>query len=392
MKMRRKAVGFVSAIVVMSVSTACGSESDATDGTANGAELQIAFGNMTTGNVSFPAIEQAAEVAVKYLNEEKGGIAGQKVELVPCDVKNEDAAAQACGQELANDEDVPFGLMTMTNNGSPYWNSVKGSGKPVILGLGLTPVDDNVPDVFSYLASTNGTFRGYADYVIDNGYKSVAYIHHDDASMVAAHGIFMDQVESSGAEIDVKTTVLPASAADNLAQISSSGANEADIVFIQTAGKCPQIAQDFQSLGWKPAKVLTGSACLPIPALEETPELFEGWTILGPIKVPAAGRDSDEELAVFLDAWDEYSGTGEAPGVYAQLGWSVVMNAAAALEQADVTEITPETAREAFASFTGPSVLGPREVECPGPAEAPVGCASDLVAYDVADGKLTPAE
>lgn len=393
MNRRRNAASFSGVILLMSLVTACGEDSNASgnddDGASAGDTVKIAMGNMTTGNVSFPAIEEAAQVAVEALNAD-GGIAGQQVELAVCDMKNEDSAAQACGQELANDEDIAFGVVTMTNNGAPYWNSAKGSGKPVVLGLGLTPADDTAENTYSYLSSTSGTFRGYANYVLDQGYESVAYIHHDDASMVAAQQVFIDAL--GDADVDVNTTVLPTSAADNVAQLSSAGVDEADVVIVQSAGKCPQIAQDFASIGLKPEKVLTGSACLPTTALTENPELFENWTLLGPLKLTAAGKGSDPDVDAFLKAWEKYSGTTEPPGVYAQLGWSVIMNAAAALEQAGVTEVTPQSASEAFAAFTGPSVMGPTTIECPGPEDAPVGCGSDLVAYSINDGKLTLEE
>ena len=121
------------------------------------------------------------------------------------------------------------------------------------------------------------------------------------------------------------------------------------------------------------------------------PANFADWYVMAPLKLPAIGEGVDDDVDTFLAAWDEF-GPGGTPGTFAEIGWAAIMNFAAAVEDAGVTDPTSENIKQALMDFTGPAIFGNEEISCPGPEDMPTICSPGAVFYQISDGWLTPAE
>src|SRR4029079_1047331 len=80
-----------------------------------------------------------AELAVKYVNEELGGIGGHPVQLKTCFIAAAEEEGTTCGQKLAAAASVWVIGMGGGAIGTQSFYSTIAGGKPVITGVAVTP-------------------------------------------------------------------------------------------------------------------------------------------------------------------------------------------------------------------------------------------------------------
>ena len=362
--------------------TATAGTSAAAPGAATSGTLDVGFASMDTGALSFPGATAGAKAAAKYLNAEKGGIGGRSVNLVTCDTKNDNQAAQECGQKFASDSSIPFALVGLTVNAVPFAAALESAAKPTLYGLGVTPDQEKAPDTFVYTAGNTAFTRANAATAKATGAKSVVYLYNEDPSGTALAQAFKADLAGSG--VSVRTVGVASTASDYTAALSASGANNADLVFVFLQD-CAKTATTMQTLGIHPKFMMTHTGCLNLKTLNENPKYYENWIDVSSAKLPAPYLTSDPDVKLFLDSWSRY-GPGGTPPTYAELGWAAVINAGRAL--AGVKDVTSASAKAAFTAFSGPASMGPAAVHCPGLPETPAICQTDIVTYKVSGGKL----
>src|SRR5881397_3708999 len=69
---------------------------------ASGAPLVVGLINIENGPVTFPEYRQAAQAAVQYINNYKGGIGGRPVKLETCASDGQPATSARCAGQLAD--------------------------------------------------------------------------------------------------------------------------------------------------------------------------------------------------------------------------------------------------------------------------------------------------
>ena len=371
MKARRLSALGVSATVALVGLGACGSSSKNSTSTTSGSSvtsatssgstsgtIDIGFASALTGTTSFPAVGQAAQAAAKYVNAH-GGIGGKSVNLVVCDMKNDNQSAQECGQQFANDASMPFAMLGLTLNGGPFYAAMNAAHKPILGGLGITPADNSPADTFFYYPGAT-YYYSVAQTVKKMGWKSIAYIDENEAASTAGEQVVASQLAGSG--VTIKTTTIPTSASDVTPQIEAAGISTADATLIFTTGSCSQIASAMQSLSIKPKAVLAVNTCLTPANISSNPSLYEGWILASPLKESIVGKGVDPSIDTFLNGWQKY-GPGGTPGVFAELGWGLVLTAARVFPAP--SNITAGSALAALQSYKGAVVMGPSSVSCP---------------------------
>jgi branched-chain amino acid transport system substrate-binding protein len=373
-----------------STSTAAAATATATSsaGTASSSTMTIGLGNMNTGSTSFPAAAQGAQVAADYLNATQGGIAGHKVALNVCDLRNDDQSAQQCGEQFANNPSINAVGVTLTLNGGPFYSALKSTGKPTLLGLAITPVDYNNPNTYSFNTSNTGLTQDLANFAIARHAKTMTLLVTAAASGVETRTQLVADLK--GSSVKLTTTYIPVGAANVLPQIVQSGAKSADVVAIFVTSICNQIAAGMSSLGINPKTVVAVSTCITSQQMVSPPAGFNGWYVQSPLKIPQVGKDLDPQITTMLDAWSKY-GSGATPGTFAEVGWGTVMNIAAAVKAAGVTDLTSANINKALAAYTGSSVMGAPKVKCPGPSGETSVCGQGAAFYQFTNGKLVPS-
>jgi ABC-type branched-subunit amino acid transport system substrate-binding protein len=365
-------------------SSSNGGGSSSSNGAAPAGSLKLGLANMDTGTTSFPAVQQGAQAAVKYVNAH-GGIGGKQVSLVSCDMKNDNQAAQECGQQFANDKSMPFAFLGLTLNGGPYYSAMSAANKATLGAIGITPADNGPADAFFYYPGA--TYYTYiADYVKNSGAKKVSYIYEDEAASIAGYQTVSSALK--GSDVSIKGVEIPTTASDLTPQVQSADIGSADMMLVFSTGVCPKLTSAMKSLGVKPKKALVVNTCLTPQNVQQSPSDYEGWLLASPSKMPVIGKGEDADVDQFLDGWDQY-GPGGTPGTFAELGWGVVLTAQKVF--AGESNITADTAMSKIKSFTGPVIMGTKSISCPGPAPYTATCAKGLLYYKISNGKYTPA-
>ena len=349
---------------------------------ASGSVIQIGFANMDTGTTSFPGILTDAQAAVQYVNA-NGGVAGHKIQLVSCDMKNDAQSAQECGEEFANNPKIPFAIVGLTLNGGPFYQAMEAAHKPTLGMIGITPADNDPSDTYFYYSGSN-YYPSLVSYLNGLGLKSLAYLYEGEASSEAGEKYVTSNLNHS---IKVTTTQVPANAADVISQVAASGAGSADLMMAFTVD-CSRVATALQSLSIKPKKVIGDPGCLNLATIAQDPSIYQDWYFVENYKVSFVTGSTDADITLFNQERGKY-GAGGTVGAFGEMGWGTILTLPNVFKGA--TSITSASALSAIEGYKGPVNMGASQISCPGIAPYQATCASGLDLYQIRDGKVYAA-
>lgn len=346
--------------------------------------------NMDEGTPSYPLVSSGADAAAEFINAELSGINGRPVEVRHCNVGVDQASNQACAQEFANADDV-----NVVMNGYAFSSSfglpvLEAAGVPVLLQTPLTPADFQAPNGFAYQGGNAGGGAGTATYAARflEAEEIVIFGADDDALRAA-----VDQIEQLPATegVDISVHHISNTAADVTADIQASGAADADaILALVNAPQCLQVAQTVRDLGID-TPIVSTTVCAVPATLDENPEVFEGWNIVGSGLPPLLAEGASKELDFFREVYPNYGSEDERESFHALGGFGAM------LALWDIGNDLPDTLTredwtEGMRSFTGPYFGGVSEVSCPG-RYYPAVCANDVRAFTLDDqGVMTQVQ
>jgi branched-chain amino acid transport system substrate-binding protein len=344
-----------------------------------------------TGTASFPGLTQGAQVAAKYLNATEAGLDGHPINLEICDTMNTPQAAQACGEQFANNSSIHLVMLGQGQANGPFYQALASTGKPILGGINSVPADDTATNTYFYLPGGDALRAAEATNIesilSSSTNKNLVYVNQDVAS--ANNGATVVQSLLKSTDIKFTDVKLETNATDVLPALTAGKVSSAALVYLFTSGDCPPIAQALHTMGYK-GKVVALSTCMTSQNLTQTPSLYSGWTLISPYQPAAAGKGVDTDIDTFLNAWSTY-GSGSTTPFFAEVGWEMILSAKAALANLSYAQLSDDSALSgALRSFTGPVPMGPSSVKCPGPATAPTNCAQSAVFYTVQpNGSLT---
>ena len=113
--------------------------------------------------------------AVKFINEEAGGIGGHPLEVVTCYIANTEEEGQQCGQQFANDDSIVAVVSGPTFIGTESFYAALAGSKAVVAGVSVSPAD-TVQDTAAVLyGGAKYILAPYATFARDTlGVKSAA--------------------------------------------------------------------------------------------------------------------------------------------------------------------------------------------------------------------------
>ena len=105
-------------------------------------KIYIGWVNQQGGQVVIGGLATAgAELAVKYVNDQLGGVDGHPVALVECFVKSNEEEGTTCGQKLVNDKRISvIASGAVATGAQSFFATIRGA-KPVVSGVAITPID-----------------------------------------------------------------------------------------------------------------------------------------------------------------------------------------------------------------------------------------------------------
>ena len=84
---------------------------------ASGDPIVVGMLNIESGPVTFPEYRQAAEAAVKYINDYKGGIGGHPVQLEMCATDGQPSTSARCAGQIVDKK--PTFILGGADTGAP---------------------------------------------------------------------------------------------------------------------------------------------------------------------------------------------------------------------------------------------------------------------------------
>ncbi|MFC4506014.1 MULTISPECIES: ABC transporter substrate-binding protein [Streptomyces] len=344
------------------------------EGTANGA----------------PEATKGAQAAVRYVNEELGGIDGHPLALKVCEIAAAEEEGQRCGQEMLNDSAVPAVAFGNVFVGDQSFNSVLAGKKPVLVSVATgpsVPTAKNTSIVFGDLSHVFGPWGSYSRDVLHA--RTAAVVHTNTPSDKIAAKAAGEAMEKAG--IKVKSVGFDAQATDLLGPVTAAGGQSADVIVPITAGQgCVGVAKALKQLGsTKP--VVSTPICLSPDVAEGLGGDLPKWTYGVAQTLPS--DSSAPDVKAYTKASTSAGLSKDDQGkVWAAVSWTSVLTYTKVLNAVGADKITPKTVGAELARFQGPVIMGAPKVACGKYSDAPAVCNDQARFYQYkGKGEFTPA-
>ena len=294
---------------------------------ATGTPIVLGLLNLESGPVTFPEYRQAAEVAVKYINDYKGGIGGRPVKIVSCATDGQPSTSARCANQVLDKK--PTAILGGADIGAP--GAFKAYGRANIAYLGgipFTPVESNAPNAVQFISISIGDNTATSAYANQKlGAKKAAVLYTDDTQ--GKHtGLDIIAPAMKALGMDVKTIPVAPSAADLSSVAASAISSSPDIVYVNSPNACPALLKAIKAVGSQ-AKIAGIDPCTSPPAIKTAGDAAEGLYFAQPFQSLDSGS---KDANVMLAAINKYNGKDIALDSIAQAGFSSVMNIQTALD------------------------------------------------------------
>jgi branched-chain amino acid transport system substrate-binding protein len=348
--------------------------------------VYIGFVNQQGGQQQIgPLATNGAQMAVKYINAQLGGIDGHPLALKTCFIRSAEEEGTTCAQHLAADKSVSVIDEGAVAIGIQPFFSTLGGSKPVITGVAVTPVDSvqkNAVILFGDVTHVLGPFGTYARDVLHA--KSAALVYPNIAGLIQGAAAISQSLQSAG--IKVKKVGYDESQTDLIGPLTSAGAQGADLVIpYSDSSGCVNLAKGLKQLGITDAKkILSAPLCLNGQVAAGLGGDFPIWTYA--IASSLFGDKTDPGMPAYEKVTAQYGTPATAPDPWNIVSFAQVLTTARFLNQLGYGHITPQAVLKLAKAFKGPVALGAPALQCGKYPSAPAVC-NDRTQFFVYNGK-----
>lgn len=361
-----------------------------TRGKANPKKSKIYIGwvNQQGGQVVIGGLATAgAQLAVKYVNDQLGGIGGHPVQLVQCFVKSNEEEGTTCGQKLVNDKRISvIATGAVATGAQSFFATVRGA-KPVVTGVAVTPIDGSQKNAIVLFGDAGHIllpFGTYAKNVLKA--KTAAVVYPQATGITEAALVIAAGLKKAG--ISVKAVGYTQGQSGLTAPLTAAGATTADFVApYGSASDCANQAKGLQQLGITDSrKIMTAPLCLSgqvIDALGDWPL----WTYA--IASSLYGDPTDKGMPAYQAVIKRYKAEKNAPDPWHIVAFGQLLTTVRFLNEANAGKagITPKTVQARAKAFKGPLALGSPKLQCGKYKNAP-GICNDMFQAFTYKGKF----
>ncbi len=326
-----------------------------------------------------------AQLAVKYINDQAGGIDGHPLVLSTCFITSAEEEGTTCAQKFLANKSISVIDVGAVAIGIQSLYSTLGTAKPVITGVSVTPVDStkaNAVILFGDVTHVLGPFGTYASQVLHA--KTAALVYPDIAGITDGAAAISASLKAAG--VKVKSVAYDPNETDLIGPLTSAGASSADLVIPYTeAGGCVNLAKGLKQLGITDAKkILSAPLCLNSQVAAGLGGDFPIWTYA--IASSLYGDPTDPGMPPYMKITAQYGQTAEAPDPWNIVSFGQMLTTARFLNQLGYSGITPSAVLAKAKAFTGPVALGAPSLQCGKYPSAPAVC-NDRTQFFLYKGK-----
>ena len=348
--------------------------------------VTIGFVNQQGGSQSIgPLATTGAQIAVKYINTELGGIDGHPLALSTCFIRSAEEEGTTCGQQFLANKSISVIDEGAVAIGDQSLQSTIGSAKPTIVGVAVTPIDGAKPNnvvLFGDATHVLGPFGTYAKDVVHA--KTAALVYPNIAGITVGATAIADSLKAVG--VNVKKVGYDESQTDLIGPLTSAGAQTADLVLpYSDSSGCVNLAKGLKQLGITDTKkILSAPLCLNGLVAAGLGGDFPIWSYA--IASSLFGDPTDPGMPAYMKVMAKYGTPAVAPDPWVIVTFGQVLTTARFLNQLGYGHVTPSTVLAKAKSFTGPVALGAPALECGKYPTAP-GICNDRTQFFVYNGK-----
>jgi branched-chain amino acid transport system substrate-binding protein len=314
-----------------------------------------------------------AEMAVKYINAELGGVDGHPIQLDTCFIASAEEEGTGCAQKFLANKSVDVIAMGAAVIGVQSFYSTLGGKLPVVGGVAPLSIDGqqkNTAVLFGDATSVLGPMGTYGKDVLHA--KTAVILYPDTAT--ATPGALATQAGLKAAGISVKMGPYPPNATDLTGVLASTGAASADMVIPAVAAPdCVNIEKAFTQQGITDAKkIVAAPLCLNGQVAAGLGGDFPKWTYL--IASSLFGDTTDPGMIEYMKLAQTYSTPANAPDPWNIVDFGQMMTIDKVLNQVGYANLSPAAILSAVKAFKGPQALGAPALECGYNPSAPGVC------------------
>jgi len=314
-----------------------------------------------------------AEMAVKYINAQLGGVDGHPIQLDTCFIASAEEEGTGCAQKFLANKNVHVVAMGAAVIGVQSFYSTLGGALPVVGGvaaLGIDGAQKNTAVLFGDATSVLGPMGTYGKDVLHA--KTAVILYPDTAS--ATPGALATEAGLKAAGISVKMGPYPENTTDLTGVLASTGAASADMVIPAVAAQdCVNIQKALTQQGiTDPKKIIAAPLCLNGQVAAGLGGDFPKWTYL--IASSLFGDTTDPGMIEYMKLAQTYSTPANAPDPWNIVDFGQMMTIDKVLNQVGYANLTPAAILSAVKAFKGPQALGAPALECGYDPSAPGVC------------------
>ena len=351
----------------------------------NKSTIHIGWLNQQGGQVEIgAAATDGADLAVKVVNDQLGGIDGHPVALKKCFIKSAEEEGTTCGQRLGNDKDVAaINVGGVAIGIQPFYSTIGGK-KPVIVGVAVTPVDgvqDNATILFGDATHVLGPFGTYAKDVLQA--ETAALVYPNIPGITDGAAALDKGLTDAG--VEVKKVGYAQGQTDLIGPLTAAGAQSADIVIpYSDASGCVNQAKGLKQLGITDAKkIVSAPLCLNPTVSEGLGGDYPIWTYA--IASSLFGDKTDPGMEPYTKVTEEF-GVETAADPWVIVSFASVLTTVKFLSEVGPDALEPKAIVDTARAFKGPVVLGAPELQCEKYEDAPAIC-NDRTQFFTYSGK-----
>ena len=348
--------------------------------------VTIGFVNQQGGQQQIgPLATNGAQIAVKYINTELGGINGHPLVLKTCFIRSAEEEGTTCGQQFLANKSISVIDEGAVAIGDQSFQSTIGATKPVIVGVAVTPIDAAKPSnivLFGDATHVLGPFGTYAQQVLHA--KTAALVYPNIAGITQGATAIADGLQKVG--IKVKKVGYDESQTDLIGPLTSAGATSADLVIpYSDSSGCVNLAKGLKQLGITDTKkILSAPLCLNGLVAAGLGGDFPIWTYA--IASSLYGDPTDPGMPAYMKVMAKYGTPAVAPDPWVIVTFGQILTTARFLNELGYGHITPQAILQKAKAFKGPVALGAPSLDCGKYPTAP-GICNDRTQFFLYKGK-----
>jgi branched-chain amino acid transport system substrate-binding protein len=348
--------------------------------------VTIGFVNQQGGQQQIgPLATTGAQIAVKYINAELGGIDGHPLVLKTCFIRSAEEEGTTCGQQFLANKSISVIDEGAVAIGDQSFQSTIGSSKPVIVGVAVTPIDGAKPSnvvLFGDATHVLGPFGTYAKNVMHA--KTAALVYPNIAGITQGATAIANSLQQVG--VKVKKVGYDESQTDLIGPLTSAGAQSADLVIpYSDSSGCVNLAKGLKQLGITDTKkILSAPLCLNGQVAAGLGGDFPIWTYA--IASSLFGDPTDPGMPAYMKVMGKYGTPAVAPDPWTIVTFGQILTTARFLNELGYGKITPTAVLDKAKAFKGPVALGAPALQCGKYPSAP-GICNDRTQFFLYKGK-----